>query len=384
MGASLWEIRSALAARMSERAPELEAGVLTRAHAIADPGAVADPTYPGRLDAALRAGTDHALDGLEAGDRRPPLVPEAVLAQARLDARLKVTLDTVLRRHFALDALFGDLLAEEIERASVPADLARRLHRERTIRFDRLLDAVGEEYAREAQIRPLGSVERRRESVKRLLAGELVDADVDLNYDLDGCHLGVMAEGEGAGAALRALARDCDRRLLAVQREEEPIWAGWLGGTHPVQSAEVLRFLGDVDHAGVVLSLGEPAEGLTGWRFTHLQAKAALPIAVREGAAVRFADVTLVAALRRDELIATSLRRLYLDPLDAGRDGGAATRETLRAWFRCERNTSSTAAALGIDRRTVRNRLRAVESQVGRPLAEVALDLELALRLDSW
>jgi len=373
------EIRSELAARMRERAPELEAGVLTRAHAIADPGAIAG----------------YALAGLEAGERRAPRLPEAILAQARLDARLKVPLDTVLRRHFAVDALFGDLLAEEIERcvdsphpgvvdsrSAVPADLARRLRREGTTRFDRLLDAVGDEYAREAQIRPLGGAERRRECVKRLLAGELVVADIDLNYDLDGCHLGLMAEGEGAEAALRELAGRCDRRLLAVQREEEPIWAAWLGGSRPLASAAAQRRLGELDHAGVVISLGEPAGGLTGWRFSHLQAKAALPIAAREGGVVRFADVTLVAALRRDELIATSLRRLYLDPLEASRDGGAATRETLRAWFRCERNISSTAAALGVDRRTVRNRLRAVEAQVGRPLVEVALDLELALRLD--
>ena len=149
-----------------------------------------------------------------------------------------------------------------------------------------------------------------------------------------------------------------------------------------MSSAEAAARLGEFDHAGVVVALGEPAGGLTGWRFSHLQAKAALPIAAREGGVVRFADVTLVAALRRDELISTSLRRLYLDPLEAGRDGGETTRETLRAWFRCERNISSTAAALGVDRRTVRNRLRVVEAQVGRPLAEVALDLELALRLD--
>jgi hypothetical protein len=367
---------------MRERAPELEAGVATRAGAIADPAATGDPTYPQRLRASLAAAVEYALTGLEAGERRAPGLPEPVLAQARLDARLKVPLDTVLRRHFAADALFGDLLAAEVERAGVPAELTRRLRREGSTRFDRLLDAVGEQYGREAQIRPLGSAERRRACVKRLLAGELVVADVDLNYDLDECHLGVMAEGEGADAALRALAQRCDRRLLAVQREEEPIWAAWLGGARPVASAEAARRLAEIDHAGIVIALGEPASGLTGWRFTHLQAKAALPIAAREGGVVRFADVTLVAALRRDELIATSLRRLYLDPLGAGRDGGAASRETLRAWFRCERNISSTAATLGVDRRTVRNRLRAVEAQVGRPLGEVALDLELALRLD--
>ena len=44
---------------------------------------------------------------LEAGERRTPVVPPALLAQARLDARDGVPLDTVLRRYFAGNALFG-------------------------------------------------------------------------------------------------------------------------------------------------------------------------------------------------------------------------------------------------------------------------------------
>jgi hypothetical protein len=373
--------RDALAARLREHSLELEAVVATRAYAIADPHEVSDAAYPQRLHAALGATIEYALAGLEQGERRPPEVPEEILAQARLDARVRVPLDIALRRHLAVAALFDDLLAEEAARAAVPADALRKLRREGSTRFDRLLATVGEEYAREARNRPTGTAERRRECVKRLLAGELVD-DVDLAYDLDGWHLAVIAEGEGADAVLGTLAQSCDRRLLAVQREEEPTWAGWLGGGRPLSSAEPLRRLAEIDHAGVVVAIGEPAAGLTGWRFSHLQAKAALPIARDERAAVRFADVTLAAALRRDELIATSLRRLYLEPLAGSRDGGAAARETLRAYFRCERNISSTAAALGVDRRTVRNRLRAAEGRIGRPLPEVALDLELALRLE--
>jgi hypothetical protein len=38
-----------------------------------------------------------------------------------------------------------------------------------------------------------------------------------------------------------------------------------------------------------------------------------------------------------------------------------------RAYFDAERNISSTAAALGVDRRTVRNRLRVIEELLGRP-----------------
>jgi DNA-binding PucR family transcriptional regulator len=57
-------------------------------------------------------------------------------------------------------------------------------------------------------------------------------------------------------------------------------------------------------------------------------------------------------------------------------------RQTLRAYFECERNITSAAAALAVDRGTVANRLRVVEEQVGRSLNDCAVDLQLALGLD--
>jgi DNA-binding PucR family transcriptional regulator len=133
----------------------------------------------------------------------------------------------------------------------------------------------------------------------------------------------------------------------------------------------------------VFVTVGEPGEGLAGWRFSHQQAKAALPIAERRGKPVlRYADVAVLASIARDDLLATSLRRLYLEPLEGTRDGGRVARETLRAYFDAERNVSSTAAALGVDRRTVRNRLRGIEELLDRPLTGSLADLEIALRLD--
>jgi DNA-binding PucR family transcriptional regulator len=130
------------------------------------------------------------------------------------------------------------------------------------------------------------------------------------------------------------------------------------------------------------VTIGEPAEGLAGWRFSHLQAKAALAVAERRGVTVaRYADVAIEAAALRDDLLAKSLRQLYLEPLKQMRDGGKDARETLRAYFTAERNISSTAAALGVDRRTVRNRICAIEELLGRPLTVVAADLEIALRV---
>ena len=372
---------AALASRLRERLPELEAAIATRVYAISDPSEVADPAYLEGLNAALAAAIDHRLTVLEVGERRAPDVPPVLLAQARLDARDGVALDTVLRRYFAGNSLFGDFLAEEAERAEVPSSTLRRLLAAQATLGDRLLAAVSAEHAREAKNRPSSSADRRRECVKSLLAGELVDSS-ELEYDLDANHLALMAKGEGAQEAMRALAGSLDRRLLAVCREEEPIWACWLGGRSPLGAEQALRALGEIALERVVVTVGEPGSGLAGWRLSHRQAKAALPIAERRGQTVlRYADVVLLASVLRDDLAVASLRQLYLEPLAGGRDGGKVARETLRAYFAAERNVSSTAAALGVDRRTVTNRIRAAEELFGRPLKDIAMELETALQL---
>jgi hypothetical protein len=247
--------------------------------------------------------------------------------------------------------------------------------------FERLLEAVSEEHGREVKAWPSSTADRRRDIVKALLAGELVDHS-ELEYDLEGHHLALMAKGEGAPEVMGALAERLDRRLLAVCREEEPVWACWLGGRHPVESGIAIRALESIPLERVFVTIGEPGEGLAGWRLSHRQAKAALPIAERRAeASLRYADVILSVSILRDDLVAASLRQLYLDPLEATRDGGSVARETLRAYFAAERNVSSTAAALGVNRRTVTNRIRAIEDLYGRPLGEFATELEIALRL---
>ncbi len=379
---SLDEACSALASRLRGRLPELEASVATRVYAISDPRQVADPTYLHSLNGVLTAALEYALAVVELGERRGPGLPPALLAEARLAARAGVPLDTVLRRYCAGNALLGDFLVEEAERGEVSGFALRRLLRRQATLFDRLLEAVSEEHARETKSWPSSTAERRRECVKSLLAGEQVDHS-ELGYDLDAHHLALMAKGEGAPEAMRVLAERLDRRLLAVCREEEPVWACWLGGRQPLEAEQALQALGEISPDRVFVTVGEPGEALSGWRLSHRQAKAALPIAERtEQAVLRYADVVLQASILRDDLATTSLHQLYLEPLERARDGGEVGRETLRAFFAAERNVSSTAAALGVDRRTVTNRLRAIEDIFGRPLKDVATELETALRLD--
>jgi hypothetical protein len=360
----------------------LEAAVATRAYAISDPREVTDPSYLHSLHGAFTAALEYAIAAIELDERRAPGIPPALLSEARLAARAGVALDTVLRRYFAGNALLGDVLVEEAEQVEVSSSVLRRLQRRQATLFDRLLETVSEEHVREARSWPSNSAERRRECVKSLLAGELVDHS-ELGYDLGAHHLALMAKGEGSPEAMRVLAGKLDRRLLAVCREEESIWACWLGGRSPLKAERALQALGEISLDRVLVTVGEPGEGLSGWRLSHRQAKAALPIAERRGQALlRYADVVLQASILRDDLAATSLHQLCLEPLERARDGGKVARETLRAYFSAERNVSSTAAVLGVDRRTVTNRIRTIEDLLGRPLEDFGAELETALQLD--
>lgn len=371
-----------LASRLRTRFPEIEASLAALVDTISNPHEVPDPIYLDSLHGLRTAILEYAADVVEFGERRAAEVPPAVRAVARMAARSGVALDTVLRRYAAANAFIGDVLLEEAERAEVTSPVLRRvLHRQATL-FGHLLEAVTEAHVREAKSRPTTSQAWRHSYIEGLLVGRLPNSGVELDYDLDGHHIGLMVRGNGAHEVIRELAKRLDRRLLAGSPEEESVWVCWLGGASPLEAEQALRALREIALDEVFVGVGEPGERLSGWRLSHRQAKAALPIAERRGEhVVRYADVAVLASILRDDLGTLSLRQLYLEPLESGRDGGRAARETLRAYFATERNISSTAAALGVDRRTVTNRIRAIEELFGRPLSDFATDLETALRL---
>lgn len=371
-----------LATRLRERRAEIEQVALTRVYSVSDPTEGLDPEYLSGLRAAVTAALDYGIEALERSEDRPAPIPTVLRSQARLAARNGVELDTVLRRYCAGHALLDDFLVEESERGGLPKGTSlKRLLRVEAAALDRLLAAVSEEYAREAKARPGSPEQRRFERIERLLAGEPVDT-AELAYSFEVHHVAVVATGPGATEAIRELASALDRNLLLIRRDEDTAWA-WLGGRRPLEFEALERVVSQSWPAEVPLALGEEGLGLSGWRLSHRQAQAALPIAMRSpGALTRYADVALLASTLQDDLLATSLRRLYLEPLERERDGGNALRETLRAYFASERNVSSTAIALGMSRKTVISRLRTTEHRIGRPLAACAAELEMVLRLD--
>jgi hypothetical protein len=378
---SFEQARTALYRRLWDRRAEIEQAVLTRAYAISDPTETFNPEYLEGLRATIPAAVDFGLAVIEKSEERTPPIPPVLLTQARLAARNGIGLDTVLRRYTAGYMLLSDFLIEEVDRIGLRgADLRRLLRAQAAL--DRVFTAVSEEYAREARQRP-GTVEQRRaERIERLLAGELLDT-TEFAYDFDGFHLGMVAFGEVALEAVRDLASRLDCRVLAVRRDEGSIWA-WLGSRRQIDAEELLRHGSAPWPADARLALGEPAASLSGWRLTHRQARAAVAVArCNHEPLVLYADVVLISSALRDDLLLTSLRKLFLEPLQAERGGGEALQETLRAYFSARRNVSSAAATLGLNRSTVAYRLQTIEDRLQRPLDRCMAELETLIRLES-
>jgi PucR C-terminal helix-turn-helix domain/GGDEF-like domain len=363
--------------RLRSRREEIEAAILARVRSVPTEQGGESHEYAEGLRDAIAAALEHAIAAIELGEERCPPPPPGLLSQARLAAASGVQIDAVYRRYFAAQALITDfLITEAHSQGTPPTSLKRSLHAQAAV-FDRVLLAIAKEHSRESQRRLRTQSQRQTERIERLLAGELPDTS-ELAYDLEAHHLSLIASGRGASHAIRDLTAQLDRRLLILERSDAQTWA-WLGGREPLDPS-TLRHRLKARTKGLSISLGEPAKGLAGWRLTHRQAKAAFRIAqCGPEPIVRYAEVALFASAIQDELLVSSLRTLYLQPLAKDKDGGKTARETLSAYFQTGRNISSAAALLGVSRRTVANRLRAAEGLLGRSLLSCAAELEVAL-----
>ena len=255
--------------------------------------------------------------------------------------------------------LLGEFVNDEADRAGYSGygHALYQLRRTQEALLERLTAAIAREYRQERERMERSPEQWRRELVQKLLAGEPVNT-ARLDYALDVWHLGVIATGTGAEKTVRFLANGLGRELLSVACGEGTVWA-WIGGRRKLAITDVERQLSGSAGAGVPLAVGEPRQGIDGWRLTHREAQAALPVALsRPQAAVRCANVPLEAALLRHEFLARVLVENLFSPLDSQKDRGTVLRATLRAYFDKECNAAKAGVALNVDRHTVGRRLR--------------------------
>jgi PucR C-terminal helix-turn-helix domain/GGDEF-like domain len=397
------EVRVGVVARLRVRHVEIEEAIFARVRdATFEVVGGEDAGYVQGLRVAIAAAVEYGLRGIERGaDEVDEEIPAALVEQARRAARAGVGLDTVLRRYVAGYAMLADFAIEAAESlALLPERLDRRsalrdVLRVHTSVLERLTAAIAEEYGRELELVDSSPVQREGELVRALLAGAQAEASGELDYDFEGWHLGVIATGTRAPGALRALQARLGCRLLSVPGGEQTVWA-WLGGPRELAMADFERALttrsehGEDARAGagwtlaeVSLAAGEPARGIDGWRTTHRQAQEALQVMLRRPRRLtRFADVALLVPWLEDPARAQALIDTYLSPLDGLRHGGQALRQTLQAYFAAGHNMNAAAAAMGVDRSTVRRHVRTIEEKLARPLHTRQAELQVAMRLE--
>lgn len=380
---SLSEVRQAIGERLREKKGEIEQELLAQLGAFSGDG-ISDPEYVDGLRRSAAAALEFGIEGIENSERGAPQVPVVLYAQARLAARNDMDLHTVLRRYingYALLNGFVDQAAEEEELLGSP--LLGEVRRTSSSLFNRLVESVGEQYELEARSRRPSPESRRETLVRRALECERIDVS-ELNYDFDAFHVGLVASGPGTANAIKGLAKTLDCRSLVVETANGSTWA-WLGRRKgPPDIGGVEKLVDEQWGADSFLAIGEVSRGRTGWRLTHFQAKAGLAVNLRrQSRFFRYGEDPLLVTLVNDDLLAESMRQMYLSPLSGEPDGGKKLRRTLRAYFEAERNGASAGEAIQVSRQTVKNHLRTVEERLGRPLADCMAEVEAALRLEA-
>src|SRR6202035_237316 len=185
-------------------------------------------------------------------------------------ARANVSLGTVLRRYVAGHGRLGEFISDEAERMELSSDgpALRRLRRAHHELLESLTAAIESEYNQECEQVGGSQGQRRGETVRQLLSGESIEpvALATLAYELHmSWHVGIIAVGLGAHAALGQLKDGSELELLLVPGDAGAVW-GWLGARQKVAVEDAERLLSTSLDFDLLLAMGEPGEGVEGWR----------------------------------------------------------------------------------------------------------------------
>lgn len=373
-----------LRTRLHTRRAELEQTVLEHVDRISVSTELVVPDYTRGLHAAVTASVAYGFAVIAHVERRPPPVPNVLLANARASSRAGVPIETLVRRYCAGYTILVDTVVTEalqdplVEEGTLTGVLRSHMHT-----FDGLLEVIADEHTRESKATGPNGSEHRVARVRELLAG--ADPDLsDLDYRFRGWHVGLIARGSGSAETVRDLSSHLGSQLLSIPAGDATTWA-WLGGTRPLDPQDTVHSAKRLLPKSISLAIGEPCQGPIGWKLTHRQALAALSVTRLEGqqSIVRYADVALLASIFQDDVLKPSLRQMYFSPLGDNAKVRRRLIETLGAYVTAERNISSAAAILGVNRRTVSNRLQMIEERLNRPLHSAMPGIEAALLLDS-
>lgn len=369
----------ALASRLRARSTEIEARVLERLNDLyaLPPGAQAEMLAGAQI--AVPDVLAFSIGAFEGGDSWSEPIPDSYEETARYAARIGVSLEEVLRGYSAGNMAISEFVVEEAQHFMDSGLLQSGVEVQNRL-AEALISGLSSAYASEVARLENPAASRLAREVERLLAGD-PPHDLQLDYRLEHrWHIAAVVSGGGAKQAAERIAASLGCELLSIPRSADTYWAWW-GSSAAIEFAR-LSSAAHREKASFRVAVGEARSGVDGFRRSHREAQLAAAVMIRGSDRItRCLEVMLPAALLEQPEVAELYVSAQLGPLRAQRDW-PALREALAGYFSAKGNLASAAAAIGVDRHTVRRRLRKVEQALGTPIENRYAELEVALRLE--
>ncbi|SPM40631.1 putative PucR family transcriptional regulator [Mycobacterium numidiamassiliense] len=242
-------------------------------------------------------------------------------------------------------------------------------------------------YGARSPARPTRSV---GETIRDLLLDDtVVDealASTVLRCDIGGYHVGLVLSPLAAGVDVRAVAGTLSTAAGAASGATLMVGDGtmWSWLTWPRRPGEDrLRRVHDTPAKDVVVGMGEPGRGRSGFARSHQQARDAERVTRLNrnvcGGVVRYRDVELAGALCGDVGRARRFAEDRLSTLISDDPTVERLRETLLVYLDNGCRQSRAAEVLHVHPKTVSYRLAQAQRLLGQPFAEHVLDVGAAL-----
>ncbi|CAJ1504984.1 PucR family transcriptional regulator [[Mycobacterium] burgundiense] len=332
------------------------------------------------------------------GEMSPVIMPAVFDDYTRRLARDETPALSVLLRSF--DKVHANLWGQLL--AAMRSPQRRIASRERadllefaSARLFQYFHSVSSQTARAYQaarsLHQMRNAGARHELVTRILAGELEqgEAEILLRHEFNTPQIGYVATFDDPSLADRLATtlshlggRIGARNHLAMRGPDGCYgwFSGWLSPPREDWS-ETLRDLPTPD--SVVLCLGAPHEGLSGFRQTRSEAHEGHRVAAalsRRGV-VLFEEVAHLALATRDLAAARILVERELGRLFATDEATSRLLDTLRVYLDTLASPTRTARRMYIHPNTVIKRLERIEEFLGRPISPNSLNLRMAVEL---
>lgn len=237
-----------------------------------------------------------------------------------------------------------------------------------------------------------GTHAERRETVALLLDGASITkqrAESRLGYRLEQSHTAAVIWGDEAttnlsdlDTAADAMTRTGDgQRALSVLASAATRWV-WIPGAAGLDLTAVAAAA--VSLPGVQVAVGTTAEGVDGFRRSHLEAVMTQRMMVRLASTqrvARFTDIELVALISADPERADQFIKHTLGDFEFA---DAELHRTVLTFIRLQGNALQTAKHLFTHRNTLLRRLARANELLPRPLEDNSVHVAVALEALHW